>query len=190
MRLRDAVGISDLDYLPHELAIATLGDCEVIPLKNIPTLTVEQLTLVRTYPSRFGALAIRIEDRMSIVFNDVHPPLLTRVHLMEELFHLRLGHAPDNVRISPVDGHRRTHCAKKEHEAHNCGIAALVPFGGLLAMLAGQAHVARIAEHFGVPVDTVQERIAATNLGDVANARHHQLALVPGEFSSLISSYR
>jgi hypothetical protein len=52
-------------------------------------------------------------------------------------------------------------------EAYGCATATLVPFAGLEAMLARQTHIARIAEHFAVEVDVVQERIGATNLDDL-----------------------
>jgi hypothetical protein len=190
MRLRDAIALSDYEYLPHEAAVATLGECEVVALKNVPGITLEQLLHARTDGSHVGAFAFRDGQQMNIVFNDVHSPMQVRVNIMEELFHLRLGHEPDIVSLVPVDGQRRTYCPKKESEAYGCGIAALVPFGGLHAMLAGQAHVTRIAEHFAVPVDVVHERIAATNLGGLANARQSQLVLVPRDVGALISSYR
>jgi hypothetical protein len=98
-----------------------------------------------------------------------------RVHLLEEVFHILLGHPPDQLRLYAIDGRYRTYDPRKEDEAYGCAIAALVPFLGLQDMLARDIHLGRIAEHFVVPLSVVEERIAATNLGHLTSARQLRL---------------
>jgi len=97
---------------------------------------------------------------------------------MEEFFHFRLGHAPDLVRLYPIDGRHRTHSNAKEDEAYGCGMAALVPSPGLEALLVRGYDLRRIAEHYVVPLHVVDLRVAATKLGHLVSATAHQLPLL------------
>lgn len=165
MRLRAELNISELEPLEQHRALDLIPNCEVWALKNIPGLPFEVLNHFRTDGYQFGAFAYQDTDGAhQIVFNDAHPPAQVRVHLMEEYFHIRLGHPPDVVRLYPRDGRHRTHNNAKEDEAYGCGIAALVPYGGLEALLARGSDLRRIAEHYVVPLDVVDLRIAATKL--------------------------
>jgi hypothetical protein len=180
MCLRAEVGISNFEYLPLDLAVTCLPNCEVLGLRHVPGISLQMLVHARTKAyETFGALARRDGENLQIVFNDAHPPYTVRVNAMEELFHLRLGHEPDLLTLAPRDGRYRTHDANKELEASGCATAALVPFAGLYAMLTRQTHIARIAEHFAVTVDVVHDRIGATNLGDTMTAQFRHFALVP-----------
>lgn len=180
MQLRTELHISEFAELPLYLASASLPNCEILGLRHVPGMTLKMLSYARTDGySRFGALARRDGDSIQIVFNDAHHPFQVRVNVMEEFFHLRLGHRPDVLSVVPVNGNCRTYDAQNEKEAYGCAIASLIPFGGLQAMLVQHAHIRRIAEHFAVPVDVVHERIGATNLGDLMNAQLRQFALLP-----------
>lgn len=180
IRLRAELRISELVELPLDLARTSLPNCEILGLRHVPGMTLKMLSYARTDGyNRFGAFARRDGDSIQIVFNDAHHPFQARVNVMEELFHLRLGHRPDLLSFVPVNGNCRTYNAKNEREAYACAIASLVPFAGLHALLAQQAHIRRIAEQYAVPVDVVQERIEATDLGDMINAQFQQFALVP-----------
>lgn len=179
-KLRAQVGVSDFEYLPLERAITCLPNCEVLGLRHVPGITLQLLIHARTKAySTFGAFARRDGGSIQIVFNDAHPPNTVRVNVMEELFHVRLGHKPDVLTLIPREGRHRTHDASKEGEAYGCATAALVPFAGLHAMLARHMHIARIAEHFAVDVDIVHERIGVTNLGDLMNAQFRQFGHTP-----------
>jgi hypothetical protein len=169
-RLRVQVGASDFEYLALERAVTCLPNCAVLSLRHVPGMTLQMLSYARTQGyDRFGAFARRDGDVIQIVYNDAHHPCTIRANVMEELFHVRLGHKPDIMTLVPTNGRFRTHDANREREAYGCAIAALVPYAGLRAMLASQMHLLRVAEHFAVTVDVVQERIAATNLGELMN---------------------
>jgi hypothetical protein len=170
LRLRDELHLSNMDCLPHEAALATLPACEVTALKNISGLAYEELVHFRTAGLHIGAFAFKDADGLlHICFNDAHQPAHVRVYMMEELFHVRLGHPFDSLRIYPGDRVSRTYDESKEDEAYGCAVAALVPYGGLHEMLSRGHHIARIAEHFAVPPSVVEFRIAATNLGTLAS---------------------
>jgi len=179
MRLRAELNVVDLDPLEQDRALSLIPNCQVWALKNIPGLPFEVVNHFRTAGYQLGAFAYRDADGdRQIVFNDAHPPSHVRVHLMEEFFHFRLGHAPDLVRLYPIDGRHRTHSNAKEDEAYGCGMAALVPSPGLEALLVRGYDLRRIAEHYVVPLHVVDLRVAATKLGHLVSATAHQLPLL------------
>lgn len=181
MRFRAEIGVSDFQCLPLQLAAATIPNGDVLALKHVPGVTLEMLRHAREEGfQKFGAMATRVNGQIKIVFNCAHPPDRVCVNVMEEIWHIRLGHRPSIVSLVPVNGRHRTYDPAIENEAYGCGIATLVPIAALYAMLTQQAHIRRIAELFFVPVDVVEQRIAATDIGELMNAQFRQFALVPG----------
>jgi hypothetical protein len=188
MRLRSELGISDEQCLSHELAIGLVPRCEVWALKNVPNVPFEHVIHFRNMARQFGAFAYKDKDGdYRIVFNDSYPPEAVRVYLMEEFYHIRLGHPFDTVRVysEETKGHR-THCDAKEKEAYGCGAAALVPYGGLESMLARGEHIGRIAEHYFVPLAVVEHRLSVTGLSDLLSNSPRQLSLLNNPRSSAI----
>jgi hypothetical protein len=186
MRLRLELGISDDQCLSHELALALIPGCEVWALKNVPNVPFEHVVHFRNMARQFGAFAYKDRDGdYRIVFNDSYPPEAVRVYLMEEFYHIRLGHPFDRVRVYAEDSKpHRTHSDVKEREAYGCGVAALVPFGGLESMLARGEHVGRIAEHYFVPLAVVEHRLSVTGLCELLAQSPRQLSLLHSASSS------
>lgn len=182
MRLRSELGISDEQCLSHDLALRLIPKCEVWALKNVPNVPFEYVIHFRNMARQFGAFAYKDKDGdYRIVFNDSYPPEAVRVYLMEEFYHIRLGHPFDTVRLyaeEAKDPRTRTHSDAKEKEAYGCGAAALVPYGGLESMLARGDHVRRIAEHYFVPLDVVEHRLSVTGLSELVSNPPRQLSLL------------
>lgn len=170
----------DDQSLHHEAALRLIPKCEVWALKNIVGLPFEHIVHFRENPRQFGAFAYKDPDGdYRIVFNDSYPHEAVRVHLMEEFFHIRLGHPFDLLRLYPAaERTHRTHSTTKEQEAYGCSVASLVPYGGLEAMLARGEHIGRIAEHYCVPLDVVEHRIGVTGLSDLLTSTNPQLSLL------------
>jgi Zn-dependent peptidase ImmA (M78 family) len=180
MRFRASLGISEFVELPLDVAVLGIPGCQVRSLRNLAGVLLQDVIYARTVGyNRVGAFAKRIGDSLYIVFNDAHPVTRIRVNVMEEIFHVLLGHRPDIVTVVPRDGNCRTHDPHNEYQAEECAKAALLPFAALQALLAQQVHIARIAEHFGVTMDLVHHRIGVTDLGELMNAQIRQYALVP-----------
>lgn len=181
LALRAELGLADIEPLDQQRALATIENCEIWPLKNLPELGFEHLMHFRNAGRHIGAFAVKDESGdIDIIFNDEHSPADVRVHLLEELFHIRLQHPFDTLRLYSDSRVSRTYDEAKEDEAYGCGVASLLPYYGLEAMLARGEHIARIAEHFTVPIPVVEFRIAATRLGDLAAAPARQLSLLAG----------
>lgn len=179
IRLRIDLHLLDLDCLSHEAALNSIPNCDVRAFKHLTALPFDALVHFRTAGYHIGAMAFVDElGHVKIAFNDAHPVPSVRVNLMEEYFHLRLGHPPDRVRMYGGDTAARTYNHEREWEAYGCAIAALVPYGGLEAMLTAGEHIARIAEQYIVPVDVVETRITVTRLGHLASSAARQLSLL------------
>lgn len=105
-----------------------------------------------------------------VVYNAEQPMVRTRATLMEEFFHLWLGHPPTVIRAY-ADGHsRRDFDSAKESEAYGSGAAALVPYKGLKAMLERSAPVVEIARHYEVSEPLVEFRIKVSKLSRLRTA--------------------
>jgi hypothetical protein len=174
-RLRSHLGVTEFCSLSHEDALRLIPNCEIHAIKNLKGILFETVAEFHNGGRHIGALAVKIGRGVQIAFNDAYPVDWVRVHLMEEFFHIRLGHPPDTVRVYAMDGRYRTYDQQKEDEAYGCAIAALLPFPSLQHMVAHDAHVARIAERYVVPIPVVEERIAMTGLGELVSSRQLRL---------------
>jgi hypothetical protein len=163
--LRDDLGLGLDVPLPTDAAFNLLTDVLVIPHGELPA--------AQTYLDHFRDGGRRAWSGMGIplpeggtlvVFNDSHAPARIRATLMEEFFHLRLGHAATSVRVYVGDGAHRSHDSAVEGEAYGSGAAALVPYKTLRKMLRAGQSVGRIARLFQVSADLVIYRAKVTKL--------------------------
>jgi len=115
---------------------------------------------------RWSAVTLPLNgDGHIIIMNDTHA--LTRQHatLMEELFHIRLGHQPSRIGKCPVTGLvKREYDKRSEQEAYWSAAAALVPYAALRTMVENARMIESIAEHFEVSGDLVAFRLKVTKL--------------------------
>jgi hypothetical protein len=163
--LRDDLGIND-EALDHLAAFTLLEMTKIIPHGEIPAAD-EFLSHFRTTSGQraWSGLAIQLQDGTElVVYNDSHPLTRIRATLMEEFFHLRLGHARTRVRVIGDGLRGRSHDSLVESQAYGSGAAALVPYAGLKRMLRGGRSPAAIAGHFKVSRDLVVFRIKVTKL--------------------------
>ncbi len=113
----------------------------------------------------WSGMCVAYPNGITLVFyNADHPQTRTRATLMEEFFHLWLGHPPDRLRLFFDGGGSRDFDGGKESEAYGSGAAALVPYQALRAMLGSGQTVGEIAEHFRVSDALVEFRIRVTRL--------------------------
>jgi hypothetical protein len=179
IELRHELRLRDTEALDQYAALATIPNCEVWAIKNVPGISIDSLAHFRTDGYNCAAWAVPDDyGGVAVFFNDEHHPRDVRVYLMEEFFHLRLRHPPDTVRVYKHSGRHRTFDRNKEDEAYGCGIAALVPYTGLELMVWQGLHIERIAEKFVVPVPIVQVRLEVTGLGELMNSPVQQLPLL------------
>jgi hypothetical protein len=138
--------------LPHDDAFALF---ENVAILAHGALGAEQRHVdhLRTNSRVWAGAAIPREDGSVIVlYNDAHDIARIRSTLMEEFFHLRLGHRPSKIKLLEL---KRTHDAKIENEAFGSGAAALVPYAPLKALVHRGTHATEIAAQFQVSVPLV-----------------------------------
>jgi Zn-dependent peptidase ImmA (M78 family) len=116
-------------------------------------------------------MCIPCPEMILVVYNDSHPPRRTRATLMEEFFHLWLGHRPTRLKVFSDGKSKRDFDRAKESEAYGSGAAALVPYKALREMLTKGSAVRVIADHFLVSEQLVEFRIRVCKLASLRGAR-------------------
>lgn len=165
LNLREQMGIAVVGALPHADAYALLPGVSVAAHGDVPAAAVVINYFRARGKSRWSGLALPVGDgRVVVLYNDAHPITRIRATLMEEFFHIRLGHRPSEIRMLDGAGGHRTHDKETESEAYACGAAALVPYRALKVMFSAGTSPARIASHFQVSSDLVYFRLKVTRL--------------------------
>jgi len=155
--LRDELSLGPFDILCHSEAFSLLKYVTLLPHGELPASDELLLHFRNEGRSSLSGITIPMENGEAyVVYNDSHTPERTRATLMEELFHLELGHPPTKVR--PLVERSRTYNRSIESEAYNSGAAALVPYAGLRDMLKDGECISEIAAHFQVSVALVEFR--------------------------------
>jgi hypothetical protein len=112
----------------------------------------------------WSGAAIPMKDGVLVVYNDAHPHTRIRATLMEEYFHLRLGHPPSIVRVYVEAGARRSYDATVESDAYASGAATLVPYVALRKAIERGEPVASIGRSLEVSPALVEYRLKVTKL--------------------------
>ncbi len=163
--LRDELGLSYDNPLAHLEAFRLLPKVVVLPHGKLPAAAIHIDYLRSIGRSRWSGIVIPLEDgRELVLFNDAHATTRTRATLLEEFFHIALGHPRSVVRVLSNDHKWRTHDPEVEEEAYGSGAAALVPYTALRAMVAAGITTSGIARHFQVSPDLVGYRLNVTRL--------------------------
>ena len=165
--LRHEMNLALEDRLDHIEAFELVPEVLGVLAHTDLDLSDEQLQhFSGTRSNRWSGYCVRLpEGDYLVVYNANHPETRIRATLMEELFHLRLGHKPTTVRTFQVGERVRDFDSAKEGEAYGSGAAALVPYKPLRAMLTSGMSVHDIAVHFEVSDQLVQFRINVSRLG-------------------------
>lgn len=162
--LRDALGLSPDAPLQHERAFGLLRDVAVVGHGEIP-MAQEQIDHFRGAGSgAWSGMGIPLPGGGAlVVYNDSHPPNRIRATLMEEFFHLWLGHPATTVRVYQ-DGANRSFDRRVESEAYGSGAAGLVPYQTLRERLSSGDSIRTIANSMEVSQDLVMFRVKVTRL--------------------------
>lgn len=163
LNLREELGLPLATPLYHQSAFALLSRTTVLPHGTLP-MPAEFVELFRTTASAsWSGLGLTLPDGSTwVVYNDSHAMNRIRATLMEEFFHLRLGHPTTRLRVYADDGANRTHNSLVESEAYGSGAAALVPYQPLRTMITAGKTAIGIARFFEVSRDLVYFRAKVT----------------------------
>ena len=122
-------------------------------------------TLFGEYRDAWSGFVVPVDGTNVIVVNATHPPTRQNATLTEELFHIRLEHAPCTLSRCPITGlMNREYTRSVEHDAYWSAGAALVPYVTLRELVRSGTNAERIAELFDVSVPLVHMRMKLTKL--------------------------
>jgi Zn-dependent peptidase ImmA (M78 family) len=107
------------------------------------------------------------EDTWAVLLNDCHTVERQRVTVMEEYWHILLGHKLTKI-ARVADGYGRTYDQSEEHDAFYLAAATLLPRSAMINAVSDRATSAEIARKFGTSSELVDYRQEA---GTVARAR-------------------
>lgn len=151
--------------LEHTDAFDLLPDVLVMSHLELKTDTSIHQHFQGTRSGNWSGMCVRYPNGVTLVmYNGYHPMRRTRATLMEEFFHLWLGHPTERLQLFGDGDGRRQYDGAKESEAYGSGAAALVPYQPLKSMLAAGKSVREVADHFLVSEPLVQFRIRVSKL--------------------------
>jgi len=163
--LRDELGIGYEDRISVGRAFAGLPNVSVSAMSDVPMAKRFTEHLLGRGSQEWSGAAIPMPDgKVWVVYNDGHPKTRIRATLMEEYFHLRLGHAPSIIRVHIDGGSRRSFDEAVEEEAYASGAAALAPYRALRSGLDRGETVASMARSLDVSPALLEFRLKVTRL--------------------------
>lgn len=166
--VREDLGLRADDPLPEITRVfqTLLPHVTVAPLGQLCVAKLHVNYLRGPARGNWSGLSVTMDDgSIWVVYNDVHVETRARATLMEEFFHIYLGHPSAAVRLLPCEGSLEgSYNARTEREAYACGAAALLPYAGLRQLLAAHVPVSRIAAHYVVSPQLVTFRLKVTRL--------------------------
>jgi Zn-dependent peptidase ImmA (M78 family) len=103
------------------------------------------------------------EDTWAVLLNDCHTVERQRVTLMEEYWHILLGHKLTKI-ARVADGYGRTYDQSEEHDAFYLASATLLPRSAMIEAVSHRATSADIARKFGTSAELVDYRLKRLGL--------------------------
>lgn len=104
-----------------------------------------------------------IHDQWAVLLNDCHRPERQRVTLLEEVWHILLGHKLTKI-AKVAEAFGRTYDKDEEHDAYYLASATLLPRNAIIEAVTKRQSSEEIAKHFGTSAELVDYRIKRLGL--------------------------
>jgi Zn-dependent peptidase ImmA (M78 family) len=116
-------------------------------------------------------------ERWAVLLNDSHAVERQRVTVLEELWHILLGHKLTKIaRVAEAYG--RTYDTSEEHDAYYLAAASLLPRAAMLDAVQKKLPSQEIARRFGTSSELVDYRIKRLGLWREHRGKQIKLASV------------
>lgn len=163
--LRDELGVAYDQRLCHHSTFRLIDGVSIFPHGQLP-IDQKYIDYFRAPRKKaWSGIAFPVGDnQFYVVYNDSHPVKRIRATLMEEFFHLWLGHPTTTLRCYTDTGAHRSFNNAIENEAYGSGAAALVPYCSLKTHLECGKRITEIADHFEVSDALITFRTKVTRL--------------------------
>ncbi|MBD1905924.1 ImmA/IrrE family metallo-endopeptidase [Funiculus sociatus GB2-A5] len=146
-----------------------------LQIEGVKVLSLEEVTdidsqlksqLLNFGRQSWSAMSVPLEentDRWAIVWNSSQSTRRQSVSLLEEIWHILLGHKL--TRITKVaDVYGRTFAEAEEHDAYYVAAATLLPAGVIKKLVEQRGDVSEIAAKYGTTPELVEYRIKRLGL--------------------------
>lgn len=161
---------SDLDLTDKDPLDSLQIDVEgvrVVKLTSSECLDVRTMRRLRDEAcGEWSAMSVPLNasnEKWLVLLNDCHTIERQRVTLLEEYWHILMGHKLTKVaRIAQAYG--RTYDKAEEHDAYYLASATLLPKSAVQSAVTNGTSSAVIAKHFGTSPDLVEYRIKRLGL--------------------------
>ncbi|MDA9464733.1 helix-turn-helix domain-containing protein [Bradyrhizobium sp. CCBAU 53415] len=157
--------------LSHNEALDSLrvevDGVRVIPVGKADCLEARTINLLRGKVSgEWSAMSVPLDpdnEGWAVLLNDTHSVERQRVTLLEEFWHILLGHKLTKIaRIA--DAYGRTYDKAEEHDAYYLASATLLPKAAVVAAVTKKRSSEQIAAAFGTSSELVDYRIKRLGL--------------------------
>ena len=161
-QFRTELGLADDQPLdPLRLNVEGAG-IEIIRLTDtdcVDSATIRRLTMESC--DEWSAMSVPLDegqDHWAVLLNDCHTVERQRVTLLEEVWHILLGHKLVKI-AKVVDAYGRTYDSTEEHDAYYLASATLLPRRAIIKAVEKRRSSAEIAKQFGTSPELVEYRI-------------------------------
>lgn len=164
-KFRKDLGLEDFEPL-DSLRL----DIEGVEIKRIQqTRCIESATvkkLITDACDEWSAMSVPLDanyEHWAVLLNDCHSVERQRVTLLEEIWHILLGHKL--TKISKVaEAYGRTYESAEEHDAYYLASATLLPRKAVVKAVSERQPSLDVAQHFGTSPELVDYRIKRLGL--------------------------
>jgi Zn-dependent peptidase ImmA (M78 family) len=140
---------------------------KVLTIRQIPGLDPKIIThLEGPNSSTWSAMSVPVDedkDKWAIVRNEQHQVVRQRVSLLEEFWHILLGHKLTKI-AKIADAYGRTFEEEEEHDAFYLAAATLLPERVIKNAVRGKKDIVQLAEVYGTSPELVEYRIKRLGL--------------------------
>ena len=155
------------DHQPLDSLLLDVESIDIVRLGNTNLLDSSTVELLSTEAcDEWSAMSVPLDadhEHWAVLLNDCHTIERQRVTLLEEIWHILIGHKL--TRIAKVaEAYGRTYDSVEEHDAYYLASATLLPRSAIAAAVAERRTSISIAQQFGTSSELVDYRIKRLGL--------------------------
>lgn len=157
--LNDQERLEPLKIVIDDVKVLTVSEIDDIP----PGITAH---LAGAGAATWSAMSVPLDeenDTWVIVRNEHHQLVRQHVSLLEEFWHILLGHKLTKI-AKVVDIYGRTFDENEEHDAFYLAAATLLPASVIRKAVKGKADTVQLAERYGSSPELIEYRIKRLGL--------------------------
>jgi transcriptional regulator with XRE-family HTH domain len=155
------------DHQPLDPLKIAIEDVKVLTICEIPDLDPTiRAHLEGLDKDGWSAMSVPVDednDRWVIVRNEQHPIVRQRISLLEEFWHILLGHKLTKI-AKVAEAYGRTFAEHEEHDAFYLGAATLLPEVVIGNMVNEGKDITQVAQRYGTSPELVEYRIKRLGL--------------------------